>query len=265
MAQRPHLSEDIERHAARLERDPGSRVFAQLADAYRKEGLLEEAIRICRDGLAVHPTYMSARVVLGRALLEQGALEAAEAEFGRVLEQVSDNLLALRLLGDIFAQRGQSAEARAYYERALRVNPLDRETQDRLAALPNRAMPGQTSPDETPADRKADAAEASAPGHLHAEIPLADTRQGGGSDPLASPTLAALYASQGFADVAQVMYTQLGDPPGERSRSPREAQSPRLSASRHACLEMLVSLREAARRAREARRTGQQLRGMDDH
>ncbi|MBI3121371.1 MAG: tetratricopeptide repeat protein, partial [candidate division NC10 bacterium] len=141
MAQRPDRSSEIERHAAKLEKDPQSRVFAQLADAYRKEGLLDEAIRICRDGLVAHPTYVSGRVVLGRALLEQGALEEAEGEFRRVLELAPDNLLALRLLGDTSAQQGRSGEARLHYERALRLNPLDRETQERLAALPTEATP----------------------------------------------------------------------------------------------------------------------------
>ena len=109
MAQRPDRSSEIERHAAKLEKDPQSRIFAQLADAYRKEGLLDEAIRICRDGLAAHPTYVSGRVVLGRALLEQGALEEAEAEFRRVLELAPDNLLALRTLGEIQQRRRADA------------------------------------------------------------------------------------------------------------------------------------------------------------
>jgi tetratricopeptide (TPR) repeat protein len=256
MAQRPELPDEIERHAARLGREPGSRVFAQLADAYRKEGLLEEAIRICRDGLIVHPGYTTARVVLGRALLELGALEEAEAEFGRVLEQVPDNLLGLRLLGDIFVRRERPAEARAYYERALRVNPRDPETQERLAALPTEAVPGGTSPGE-PSARE----------DFLAGTPRIDMRRGGGAavDPLASPTLAALYASQGFTDVAKAMSAQLGDALGERLIPPAGWERPRPGAPQSALLAMLVSLREAARQAREARHTGQGVRGRDDY
>ena len=307
MAQRSELPDEIERHAARLGRDPGSRVFAQLADAYRKEGLLEEAIRICRDGLIVHPSYTTARVVLGRVLLEQGALEEAEAEFGRVLEQVPDNLLALRLLGDIFVRRERPAEARAYYERALRVNPRDPETQERLAALPTEAVPGGTSPGEPPAesgplDRRApqDLGSSTVPGRettgeawdrealepaaaatraegATTETPAredflggssrADMRGGGEAavDPLASPTLAALYASQGFTDVAKAISAQLGDALGEGSIPPGGRERPRPGAAHSAVLVMLVSLREAARQAREARHTGQGVRGRDDY
>ena len=52
----------------RLEKDPGSRLFAQLAEELRKDGDLEDAIRVAREGLQKHPNYPSARMTLGRAL-----------------------------------------------------------------------------------------------------------------------------------------------------------------------------------------------------
>ncbi len=213
--------EEIERHAARLEREPGSRVFAQLADAYRKEGLLEEAIQICREGLITHPTYASARVVLGRALLEQGSLDEAEAEFRRVLDQAPDNLVALRLMGDLSVRREQPAEARSYYERALRLNPRDQETQERLAALP--------------------------------AAPAVQAEQGGAvpGDPLATPTLAAIYASQGHVHLAEAMYAQLGQrleqPPRRRDR----IGDPQQRAAELALVERLTAFLEAARQHRK--------------
>lgn len=245
MVQRPDRSSEIERHAAKLEKDPQSRVFAQLADAYRKEGLLEEAIRICRDGLVAHPTYVSARVVLGRALLEQGALEEAEAEFRRVLELAPDNLLALRLLGDIYAQQGRSGEAREHYERALRLNPLDRETRGSLAALPAQAAHppvAESALEEIAALSLEDSLAAVSPG---------ESQRGSEADldPLASPTLAALYASQGHTNVAEKIYSQLGHgEPGAAPAVPEEVlagAAPDLSV-----LERLLSFREAVRRRR---------------
>jgi tetratricopeptide (TPR) repeat protein len=303
MAQPAELSGEIERHAAKLERDPGSRVFAQLADAYRKEGRLEDAIRICRDGLVIHPHYMTARVVLGRALFEQGALDEAEAEFVCVLERVPDNLLALRLLGDISAQEGRQEEARTYYQRVLRVNPLDRETQDRLASLPIAAMPegtpegtsrAESSPPESqapeapvpsrsfdagegPSDGRlldpdlqaasgtAEAGDIVAPADSLAGAAPAERQEGSGisRDPLASPTLAALYASQGFAHVADAIYAQLGGQPRERPPVADGSEGGRLNVAQHAALEALISLRESARRTREARRAGQGQRNHE--
>ncbi|MFN3476328.1 MAG: tetratricopeptide repeat protein, partial [Candidatus Methylomirabilales bacterium] len=87
---------EIERHQAKLAKDPTSRAFAQLADAYRKEGLLDEAISICLKGLEQHPNYPSAHVVLGRAYLEKGALQEAEAEFLKVIELTpGDNVVTI--------------------------------------------------------------------------------------------------------------------------------------------------------------------------
>jgi uncharacterized protein HemY len=69
----------------RLEKEPGSRLFAQLAEELRKDGELEEAIRVSRAGLQKHPSYPSARMTLGRALLDTGDWGSARAEFELVL------------------------------------------------------------------------------------------------------------------------------------------------------------------------------------
>ncbi len=75
---------------------------------------------------------------------------------------------------------------------------------------------------------------------------LADT------DPLASPTLAALYASQGHTDVAKGIYSQLGRRaagwPSEDADSGREGGP----SADTILLRRLLSLRQAARQVREA-------------
>jgi hypothetical protein len=60
-------------------------------------------------------------------------------------------------------------------------------------------------------------------------------------DPLASPTLAALYASQGYTDVAEGIYAQLRGHP-----------APGVPAAVATLLQRLLSLREAARQVRNA-------------
>jgi tetratricopeptide (TPR) repeat protein len=76
----------IEELRRRIQKDPASIAFAQLAEEYRRIGDHLEAIRVCQAGLDQHPAYLSARVTLGRSLLELGRVEEAEAEFQRVLE-----------------------------------------------------------------------------------------------------------------------------------------------------------------------------------
>lgn len=78
--------------------------------------------------------------------------------------------------------------------------------------------------------------------------------EGSGRDPLASPTLAALYASQGHADLAEVIYSQLGRRPGEGAAGAPGGDISRQAAPGPPLLDRLLALREAARRIRGAGR-----------
>ena len=52
----------IENLRRRVQGDPASIAFAQLAEEHRRLAQYQEAVEVCRAGLAVHPTYLSARV-----------------------------------------------------------------------------------------------------------------------------------------------------------------------------------------------------------
>ncbi len=100
----------IEELRGRVESDPASIAFAQLAEEYRRSGNFPEAVRICRAGLAQHPAYLSARVTLGRALLELQQCDEAQTEFEHVLRSAPDNLIALRSMSDIHQRRGSQSD-----------------------------------------------------------------------------------------------------------------------------------------------------------
>jgi tetratricopeptide (TPR) repeat protein len=117
--------EDLRR---RIQKDPASIAFAQLAEEYRRAGDCEEAVRVCEAGLAQHPAYLSARVTLGRALFELGRMEEARAEFLRVLDAAPDNLIAVGKLAEIH-QRTQQAAYRRVGDEPKRVSPQNREPQ----------------------------------------------------------------------------------------------------------------------------------------
>ena len=90
--------EELER---RVRQDPASIAFGALAEEYRRAGRLEDAIAACRAGLERHPSYLSARVTLGRALQELGLQAEARAEFEYVLSLAPDNLAAIRGLAEL--------------------------------------------------------------------------------------------------------------------------------------------------------------------
>ena len=87
-----------------------SAAAAQAWFEFRRTGNYEEAVSICRTGLQTHPSYLSARVTLGRALLEMNDLENAEAELRYVLQHAAENLAAIRAMAEIHHRRGELTE-----------------------------------------------------------------------------------------------------------------------------------------------------------
>lgn len=119
----------------RIQNDPASIAFAQLAEEYRRSGQTEEAVRICREGLTRHPGYLSARVTLGRALLDLGELADARGEFEFVVAEAPENLAAVRGLAEISHREGQVGDALAYYQRALALSRHDPEIEEIVQQL----------------------------------------------------------------------------------------------------------------------------------
>lgn len=108
-----YLIESLEKQ---LQEDPKSRVFLRLAEELRKEERFEDALRVCKQGIAHHPGYMPARVCLGRVLYALKDIGQAESEFQRVVQQMPDNVHALRGLGEIALERGDVEKARTLFE-----------------------------------------------------------------------------------------------------------------------------------------------------
>jgi hypothetical protein len=109
----------------RIEKDPSSIAFAQLAEEYRRSGDCNEAVRVCREGLATHPGYLSAQVTLGRALMELEDYDAARKELEAVLQVAPDNLAAIRALADIHQRQGDVEPTASYPPLELDIAPLE--------------------------------------------------------------------------------------------------------------------------------------------
>lgn len=130
----------------RIEKDPASIAFAQLAEEYRRAGHFEEAITTCRAGLSVHPAYLSARVTLGRSLLEMNVLQDAETELQHVLRIAPENLAAIRGLAEIHHRQGHLDEALGFYKAALGLARHDPDLEQTIDDI-NRAIQ-PSKPDE---------------------------------------------------------------------------------------------------------------------
>lgn len=144
MADNPRI-EELRR---RVEKDPASIAFAQLAEEYRRAGCYDDAIAACRSGLAVHPGYLSARVTLGRALIEMNDLDAAQAELEYVLRTAPENLAAIRGTAEIYHRRGALGEALGFYKAALALARHDPDLEQTVDEISRALSPERPAIDD---------------------------------------------------------------------------------------------------------------------
>ncbi len=182
------LNAEIKMLQERYDRAPESRIFAPLADAYRKNGDVDKAIELCEKGLEGFPEYASAHVILGKCFYDKGATERSRAEFERVLEIDPENMVALKFMGDILMSEGDRDESISCYRRILAIDPTNEEVSDKLKGLENEFREREIDLDD------------------------ADTvKKSGQPGELATLTLAGIYAAQGYYNKALKIYKEVLD------------------------------------------------------
>jgi predicted Zn-dependent protease len=123
----------------KYQEDPTSRVFAPLAESYRKAGLIDEAIEIARDGIKHHPQFLSGRVVLARALFDKQLYQEVIDELSPIVQDIPDNLIAQKLLAESYLVLGRVAEALGAYKMFLYFVPHDTEIAQLVQELESQA------------------------------------------------------------------------------------------------------------------------------
>src|SRR5262245_23829251 len=140
----PALAAAIRRQEERLQREPASLAFAQLADLYRKAGRTADAIATCREGLARFPHYTTARLILARAYQAEGDFAGALAELTAILDVSPRDVQSHRLAAEIHRRCGRLDQAVSHLETAVELDPGDRESRSLLALLRS-SGPGESS------------------------------------------------------------------------------------------------------------------------
>ncbi len=180
-AEDPAASSATRRYEERLTKDPGSLAFAPLADAYRKAGRTREAIRLCREGLERFPEYATARLILAKALLDDGDPEAALGEVRAILARSPADAPAHRLAGLLERRAGRLGTALTHLRQAVALDPSDRESRVLIEVLEGGGKP---------------------PGGSLLERLLAD-------DTFATMSFAAVCLEQGLVDEAAQIYLRI--------------------------------------------------------
>ena len=146
-------SREIEKLQRRWQENPLGLTFAPLAEAYRKEGMLPDALELLEIGLTQHPNYVPAHIVRGRCFLDGGADGAAVAAFSRVLDLDPENVIALKGLADVSERGDRLPEAARWLERLLDFDGSNEDARVQLArvrgGLP-KPPPSAAVPEEAP-------------------------------------------------------------------------------------------------------------------
>ncbi len=203
----------------RWEEDPGSRIFLQLAEEYRRAGRNREALEVLEKGMEAHPKQVSGLVSLGRIhlALDQPA-DAAEA-LEEAVEIDPTNPMALKLATEAHLQAGDRAMAKQRLELYKLLNAGDEDTESLEARVEGREpastrseTPHSESPPqpETPRPSMAGSPDGSGEGGSASAgswsptaawpgLPQGEAREPGAEPPPVKPAQAADAVSGGYA------------------------------------------------------------------
>jgi len=246
------LSPDIPRLSRLLQRNPASRLFVPLAEAYLKSDKRDEAIRVLTEGIVYHPTFVAARVMLGKIFFQMEAWSKAKTQFEGAIKTNPENIPSLKNLGAIYQEEGDLHRALESYRVILSIDPGDKvarrlfvtlEEEISEPSLPEmntnnfepKKNPSITSseieekilnPSDTPSLIEAQTDEESileenSESGTPFPLMVAEVREGSQEKTLETQTLASIYMSQGCYQEAADIYTKLlaRDPDDIESRN----------------------------------------------
>ncbi len=136
----------------RWDSDPSSRVFLQLAEEYRHQGRVKDALAVLDKGLQEHPGYLSALVAKGRCHLELGEGEAARNVLERVVKQDATQMVANKLLVRAYLETAEPAKARERLDLYSLLNDSDPEIADLRRQIKAMERPEPISTPPVPED-----------------------------------------------------------------------------------------------------------------
>lgn len=126
---------EIAKLSERYGKDPKSRIFVQLADAYRKSNMVDEALEVLKQGLQYHPQYPLAHLIQGRCFFDKRLYTQAKESFDKVIKFDPQNIIALRMIAQVCETLKDDAGQIAAFKGLLAVDPSDTTAQDKLNVL----------------------------------------------------------------------------------------------------------------------------------
>jgi tetratricopeptide (TPR) repeat protein len=116
----------LAKYLGMYEKNPRSKVFAPLAEAYRNLGMIDNAFEILKAGLKVHPEYTMGHLVLGECYYDQNNFEKCYKVISPYIKKNIDNILLQNLYSKCCEKLGYLEEALDSRRYLLFLNPKDK-------------------------------------------------------------------------------------------------------------------------------------------
>jgi len=115
-----------------LDENPDSQIFAAYADALRKNGELDKAFRICRQGLRMHPGYGSGHMVMARINFDRKMYDWAESELAEAIELEGRTRATDLLRAEIYIKKQKYDNAKIIINELVSTEPGNEYCQELL-------------------------------------------------------------------------------------------------------------------------------------
>lgn len=127
----PYLNEYLKIY----QENPRSRVFAPLAESYRKSNFLDEAIEICKEGLTHHPNFVGGLVALARSYFDKTMYNEALTQLENAVSQAPDNYLAQKLMAESYFLLNDYQSSLKSYKVLNFINPKNNNIKNKISDL----------------------------------------------------------------------------------------------------------------------------------
>ncbi len=142
MLGRKNQSAVLAKYFAMYKKNPRSKVFAPLAESFRKLGMLDDAFKILKEGIRHHPNYTLGYIVLGNCYFDLGKFELTYNTLRPIVTQNADNVSLQKIFAQACMNLGHLEEALDTYKYLLFMNPRDKFFIEQVKKLEDDLMVG---------------------------------------------------------------------------------------------------------------------------
>ena len=125
----------IKKYLTIYNKNPKSKVFALLADLYRKQGEVDKAFHLCKKGTKEHPQFALGHIALALIFLDMNKLEITVEALEKAIDLSPENIFAYKLLGQTWLKLKNPEKTLQAYKMVLFLDPGNKNAENIIRKL----------------------------------------------------------------------------------------------------------------------------------